>query len=235
MTDIITPVENVPIKFSIIHNGKSYLILDIQILGDIKQTPIMYGFRYRDNMAYSLQFSAPSLEQVPSNTRENCYIDVIYTNFRCSVSTRNTLKTGWSGVDSISVTLCNSDKSILIISNIKQCIPESKRDTDHEKHVKKPTKKPTKKSIKKHVKEPWDDSEEELFNSIPIITLPIIPASSNLLNPIIPEVSENREIKEKRSATKRPAPTPWPMWLDAPIIYDRKKRYGFDLLPQLDV
>lgn len=201
--------NNDSIKFTIVGNKKSYLTLDVNISEDVSLTPIMYGFRYRDDVAYSLQFSLMGPDSIlPRHTHLNNRVNITQTKFICKVSTRNMLKTGWSSRDSISLSLTDSDNSTHILSKIQKCIPAEYKREPH----------------------PFMRMKDIQESGPLIITIP-----RNVIASPIQELAEPTEptpetqplpLREKR---KTPSQR-WPMWLDAPIYYDRKKRYGFDLL-----
>ena len=139
-------------------------------------------------------------------------INITELDFKCTLTTRGLFETGWSSFDTISLSLINSD-STCIFSPIVNCpkqITYIHNDYSSESSESSKPLEPL---------EPLESSTPEIVSAR---------SSSEIIEP----PQEPQEPRKPKIRAKR-----WPMWLDAPIFYDRKKYLRLDdppLSPSLD-
>lgn len=196
------------ITFSVIKNRKSAIDIHVTLSEGICTSgqTVLYGYRHRSHLIYPVQFSL-------NNGKYQNNINITELDFKCTLTTRSSFKTGWSSFDTISLSLINSD-STCIFSPIVNCpkqITYIRND---------------------YLSESSESSKPlEPLESLESSTPEIVSArsSSEIIEP--PQESPQKpteppkpqEPKKPKIRAKR-----WPMWLDAPIIYDRKKYLRLD-------
>lgn len=222
------------IRFTIISNKKTRVEINVQISDQFNRELILYGFRHRNDVAYPLKFSQISGDYTSEKADVYNRLEVRNSRFSCVVSTRDTLKTGWSSFDTISLTLTNATGTIHLISPILTC-PVPYRVS------KSPAQSPSKSPAKVHISgvsgvSGISQNMRTDQNHIPISTLDLNPIPANpfgqhsilsnttliSMTPVLG--SSTTLLTEIKKRKETPVEVRWPMWLDAPIIYDREKK-----------
>ena len=183
------------ITCSVIKNRKSAIDIHVTLSEGLCTSAVLYGYRHRSHLIFPVQFSL-------NDSKYQNNINVTELDFKCTLTTRSSFKTGWSSFDTISLSLINSDGTC-IFSPIVNC--------------------PKQRTYIRN-----DYSSESSESPTPEIVS--ARSSSEIIEPPPQEPPQEPQKPQKPQEPKKPKirAKRWPMWLDAPIFYDRKKYLRLD-------